>query len=146
MLHMAEVKSRAQGSRPKSRTQKIQDLEYTFQGQILLRPRTGLLEAKAKDTARKCFSKKKVYAQNVRKFFANFRQFQKKIKVFAHKFTNFSQSSCVKNFFWKFSNALTLSPLRRSWCWLHRKHVFICFKAENVFSAEAVLLRIVHIN
>ena len=67
---MAEVKSKTQGSRPRSRTQKIQDLGYTFQGQILLRPRTGLLEAKAKDTARKCSPKKR----STLKMFANFPQ------------------------------------------------------------------------
>ena len=50
------MKSKTQGSRPRSRTQKIQDQGYTFQGQILSSPRTGLLEAK--DTARKCFPKK----------------------------------------------------------------------------------------
>ena len=70
---MAEVKSKTQGSRPRSRTQKIQDLGYTFQGQILLRPRTGLLEAKAKDTAQK---KKTVFQKkrSTLKMFASFPQ------------------------------------------------------------------------
>ena len=104
---MAEVKSTTQGSRPRSRTQKIQDLGYTFQGQILSRPRTGLLEAKAKDTAQKCSPKKR----STLKMCASFPQTsgnlkRTKKKVFAHKFTNFPQKICVKKFFCKFSGVL----------------------------------------
>ena len=42
-----EVELRRQPSGPRPRTQKNQ--EPTFQGQILSRPRTGMVEAKAKD-------------------------------------------------------------------------------------------------
>ena len=64
----SEVESRTQGSRP--RTQKIrgQDQGQPFRGQTLSRPRTGMLEAKAKDQGhkRKCSPKKKRSSQ---KFF-----------------------------------------------------------------------------
>ena len=57
-----EVESRTQGSRP--RTQKnIRGQGQPFRGQNLSRPRTGMLEAKAKDQRhrRKCSPKKKVF-------------------------------------------------------------------------------------
>ena len=59
---LTEVESRTQGSRPRPRTQKkIQGQGQPFRGQTLSRPRTGMLEAKAKDQGhkRKCSPKKK---------------------------------------------------------------------------------------
>ena len=52
---ITEVESRSQGSRPRPRTQKIrgQGQEQPFRGQTLSRPRTGMLEAKAKDQGHK---------------------------------------------------------------------------------------------
>ena len=58
----SEMDSRTQGLRPMPRTQKkIQGQGYPFRGQSLSKPRTGMLEAKAKDQghSRKCFPKKK---------------------------------------------------------------------------------------
>ena len=52
MPFCTEVESRTQGSRPRPRTQKKirgQGQGQPFQGQTLWRPRTGMLEAKAKD-------------------------------------------------------------------------------------------------
>ena len=72
--NISEVESRTQGSRPRPRTQKKseakakdtkkirgQGQEQPFRGQTLSRPRTGMLEAKAKDQghSRKCFPKKR---------------------------------------------------------------------------------------
>ena len=64
----AEVESRTQGSRPRPRTQKKiqgQGQGQPFRGQTLSRPRTGMLEAKAKDQGhkRKCSRKKKVFTK-----------------------------------------------------------------------------------
>ena len=59
-----EVKSRTQGSRSRPRIQKNPRPRHTFQGQTLLRPRTGMLDAKAKDTARKCSPPKKSLLQD----------------------------------------------------------------------------------
>ena len=61
---MPEVESRTQGSRPRPRTQKKirgQGQGQPFRGQTLSRPRTGMLEAKAKDQGHKAqvLSKKK---------------------------------------------------------------------------------------
>ena len=61
---LAEVESRTQGSMPRPRTQKNipgQGQGQPFRGQTLSRPRTGMLEAKAKDQGhkRKCPPKKK---------------------------------------------------------------------------------------
>ena len=64
------MESRTQGSRPRPRTQKKSEAKDTrkirgqgqpFRGQTLSRPRTGMLEAKAKDQGhkRKCSPKKK---------------------------------------------------------------------------------------
>ena len=68
------MESRTQGSRPRPRTQKkseskakdtkkirVQGQGQPFRGQTLSRPRTGMLEAKAKDQGhkRKCSPKKK---------------------------------------------------------------------------------------
>ena len=63
-LNLTEVESRTQGSRPRPRTQKkfeCQGQGQPFRGQTLSRPRTGMLEAKAKDQGhkRKCSPKKK---------------------------------------------------------------------------------------
>ena len=59
---MSEVESRTQGSRPRPRTQKNPwpSQGQLFRGQTLSRPRTGMLEAKAKDQGhkRKCSPKK----------------------------------------------------------------------------------------
>ena len=65
---LAEVESRTQGSRPRPRTQKIrgQGQGQPFRGQTLSRPRTGMLEAKAKDQGHKrtCSPKKKRSSKN----------------------------------------------------------------------------------
>ena len=66
------MESRTQGSRPRPRTQKkIQGhgQGQPFRGQTLSRPRTGMLEAKAKDQGhkRKCSPKKK--RRSSQKFF-----------------------------------------------------------------------------
>ena len=77
------MESRTQGSRPRPRTQKkIQGQGQPFRGQTLSRPRTEMLEAKAKDQGhkRKCSPKKKRSSQ---KFF---RRSQKKKKVFTKIF------------------------------------------------------------
>ena len=53
-IWLPEVESRTQGSRPRPRTQKKirgQGQGQPFRGQTLSRPRTGMLEAKAKDQA-----------------------------------------------------------------------------------------------
>ena len=56
------MESRTQGSRPKLRNKKVrgQGQEHSFRGQTLSRPRTGMLEAKAKDQGhrRECSPKK----------------------------------------------------------------------------------------
>ena len=71
---LTEVESRTQGSRPRPRTQKKSEAKakdtkkirgqgqgQPFRGQTLSRPRTGMLEAKAKDQGHKAqvLSKKK---------------------------------------------------------------------------------------
>ena len=69
-LCKSEVESRTQGSRPRPRTQKkIRGQGQPFRGQTLLRPRTGMFEAKAKDRGhkRKCSTKKK--KRSSQKFF-----------------------------------------------------------------------------
>ena len=56
------MESRTQGSRPRPRTQKkIRGQGQPFRGHTLSRPRTGMLEAKAKDQGhkRKCSQEKK---------------------------------------------------------------------------------------
>ena len=73
-LLTAEVESRTQGSRPRPRTQKTSEAKDSlsedrhsrgqgqpFRGQTLSRPRTGMLETKAKNQGhkRKCSPKKK---------------------------------------------------------------------------------------
>ena len=73
--------SRTQGSRPRPRTQKKnrgQGQGQPFRGQTLLRPRTGMLEAKAKDQGHKCKCSPKS-----QKFF---RRSSKKKKVFTKIF------------------------------------------------------------
>ena len=101
---MAEVESRTQGSRP--RAQKIQGQGHTFRGQILSRPRTGLL--KAKDTMRKCSPTKK---RATLKIFASFPQTSGDLKKKKKKFppTNsqiFPKIHASKTFFRKFSGVL----------------------------------------
>ena len=75
---ISEVESKTQGSRPRPRTQKKirglgQGQGQPFRGQNLSRPRTGMLEAKAKDQGhrRKCSPKKK----SLQKFFSGDLQF-----------------------------------------------------------------------
>ena len=60
---LPEVESRTQGSRPRQGHKKIQGQGQPFRGQNLSRPRTGMLEAKAKDQGhrRKRSPKKKVF-------------------------------------------------------------------------------------
>ena len=63
MLHfynvLSEMELRTQGSRPRPRTQKkIRGQGQSFRGQILSRPRTEMLETKAKDTKASVLQKK----------------------------------------------------------------------------------------
>ena len=63
-IYLPEVESRTQGSRARPRAQKKirgQDQGQPFRGQTLSRPRTGMLEVKAKDQGhkRKCSTKKR---------------------------------------------------------------------------------------
>ena len=62
LVMVPEVESRTQGSRPRlrPRTQKKSEAKAkAFRGQALSRPRTGMLEAKAKDTSASALQKKK---------------------------------------------------------------------------------------
>ena len=52
------MESRTQGSRPRTQ-KKIQGQGQPFRGQTLSRPRTGILETKAKDTSASALQKKK---------------------------------------------------------------------------------------
>ena len=97
------MESRTQGSRPRPRTQKKirgQGQGQPFRGQTLSRPRTGMLEAKAKDQGhkRKCSPKKinKVYTKI-------FQAISKKKKRSLQKF---SKRSPQKNVFQKFFQGL----------------------------------------
>ena len=97
-LSLLEVESRTQSSRPRPRTQKKirgQGQGQPFRGQTLSRPRTGMLEAKAKDQGhkRKCSPKKK----GLHKHFSG--DLQKK-KIF------FFKRSPLKNVFQKIFQAL----------------------------------------
>ena len=96
--HLTEVESRTQGSRP--RTQKNKKIRgqgqgQPFRGQTLSRPRTGMLEAKAKDQGhkRKCSPKKK---EGLHKNFLGYLQKKKSL----HK--NFSSDLHKKTFSKKF--------------------------------------------
>ena len=76
MHSSAEVESRTQGSRPRPRTQKKirgQGQGQPFRGQTLSRPRTGMLEAKAKDQGHRCKSSPK--KKGLQKFFSGDLQF-----------------------------------------------------------------------
>ena len=64
----SEVKSKTQGSRPRPRTQKkIRGQGQLNRGQTLSRPRTEMLEAKAKAQGhmRNCSSKKKFFSSDL---------------------------------------------------------------------------------
>ena len=92
-----EVESRTQGSRPRPRTQKkIRGQGQPFRGQTLSRPRTGMLEAKAKDQGhkRKCSPKKKKVFTKIFQAISK----KKKKKVF----TKIFQAISTKNVFQKF--------------------------------------------
>ena len=102
----AEVESRTQGSRPRPRTQKKirgQGQGQPFRGQTLSRPRTGMLEAKAKDQGHKAqvLSKKKK-KKGLHKNFSG--DLQKKKKGL-HK--NFSSDLHEKTLSKKFFNRST---------------------------------------
>ena len=77
MNQLSEEESRTQSSRPWPRTQKIRGQGPIFRGQTLSRPKTGMLEAKAKDQGhkRKCSPKEN---NPLAKFPRNFRRSQKK--------------------------------------------------------------------
>ena len=102
---LAEVESRTQGSRPRPRTQKkseakdslSEDRHSRGQGQEWSRPRTGMIEAKAKDQGhkRKCSTKKK---RSPQKFFKAISKKTKK-KVFTKIFQAIStKKRFPKNF------------------------------------------------
>ena len=102
--YVTEVESRTQGSRPRLEakdTKKIrgqgQGQGQPFRGQTLSRPRTGMLEAKAKDQGHKAqvLSKKK----NLHKNFSGDLQKKKKKKVFTKIFQAIStKKRFPKNF------------------------------------------------
>ena len=96
------MESRTHGSRPRP------SQGQPYRGPTLSRPRTGMLEAKAKDTTLKWSPKKKVSAPNLRKFFVKFWRSPKKKKeeVIALKSCKFSRifkrsqgKKCFKIFF-----------------------------------------------
>ena len=113
---MAEVKSRTQGSRPRSKSQK-NPRPRTHP------PTTDPIEvkdriARGQGHSAEVFSQKKVNAQNVRKFSANFRQSQKKqkkglrpqIRIFSTKFLR-------KKFLFASSLACSKTKQHCSWHW-----------------------------
>ena len=86
----SEVESRTHGSRP--RTQKKirgqgQSQGQHFRGQTLSRPRTGMLEAKAKDTSASALQKNNRSSKN---FFQAFSS-KKHLKFFFRRPTKFQQ-------------------------------------------------------
>ena len=104
---LPEVESRTQGSRPRPRprTQKKirgQGQGQSFRGQTLSRPRTGMLEAKAKDQGRKAqvLSQKKK-EKGLHKNFSG--DLKKKKKRSSQKFF---KRSPLKQVFQKFFQAL----------------------------------------
>ena len=97
-MYQAEVESRTQGSRPRPRTQKKirgqgQGQGQPFRGQTLSRPRTGMLEAKAKDQGHKAqvLSKKK----KKKKVFTKIFQAISTKKRFPDNFSSAPQNSAV---------------------------------------------------
>ena len=74
-----------QGSRPRPRTQKIRGQGQPFRGQTLLRPRTGMLEAK--DTGASVLQNKKVF----KKIFQAFSSKKSLLKFFFRRSTKFQQ-------------------------------------------------------
>ena len=113
MVWLPEVKSRTQGSRPRPRTQKKSEAKakdtkkirgqgqgQPFRGQTLSRPRTGMLEAKAKDQGHKAQvlskeKKKKVFT----KIFQAISKKKKKKKVITKTFQAIStKKRFPKNF------------------------------------------------
>ena len=103
------MESRTQGSRPRPRTQKKirgqgQGQGQPFRGQTLSRPRTGMLEAKAKDQGHKAqvlFKKKK--KKGLHKNFSSDLQKKKKKKKVSTKI--FQAISTKKRFPKNFSTA-----------------------------------------
>ena len=96
------MESRTQGLRPRPRTQKKnqgQGQGQPFRGQTLSRPRTGMLEAKAKDQGHKCkCSPKKKKKRSSQKFFWRSPK-KKKKKVFSKIFQAIStKKRFPKNF------------------------------------------------
>ena len=105
ILLLSEMESRTQGSRPRPRTQRKirgQGQGQPFRGQTLSRPRTGMLEAKAKDQGhkRKCSKKKKIF----KKVFQAISNKTKTTKKRSSKF--FFTRSPVKNVFQNFFQAI----------------------------------------
>ena len=83
--YFAEVESRTQGSRPRAQKNPRPKTDLS---------RTGMLEAKAKDTTRKCSPKeKKRSLQKNCKFSTKFRRSPKNVS--AQKIANFSRNSGV---------------------------------------------------
>ena len=92
---LAEVESRTQGSRPRPRTQKKSEAKaqgQPFRGQTLSRPRTGMLEAKAKDQGTQSASalQKKKKKKGLHKNFSGDLQKKKKKKKKKGLHKNFS--------------------------------------------------------
>ena len=105
VMLQAEVESRTQGSRPRPRTQKKirgqgQGQGQPFRGQTLSRPRTGMLEAKAKDQGHKAKCSPKKKKKGLHKNFSG--DLQKK-KSSSQKFF---KRSPLKNVFQKIFQAL----------------------------------------
>ena len=82
------MESRTQGSRPRPKTQKNRGQGQPFQGRTLLRLRTGMLEAKAKDQGhkRKCSPKKKGLYKN---FSGDLQKKKRSFQIFFKRSTKF---------------------------------------------------------
>ena len=107
------MESRTQGSRSRPRTQKKirgQGQGQPFRGQTLSRPRTGMLEAKAKDRGhkRKCSPRKK---KGLHKNFSG--DLQKK-KVFTKIFQAISTKNVFQKIFQPLHKILTIRKIALS--------------------------------
>ena len=93
---LAEVESRTHGSTPRTQ-KKIRGQGHPFQEQTLSRPRTGMLEAKAKDQEhkRKCSPKKKFFKKFFQAIFEKKRSSKKLFRRSTLQHFNHSKNSAV---------------------------------------------------
>ena len=91
-------------------TKKIQGQGQPFRRQTLSRPRTGMLEAKAKDQGhkRKCSPKKKSSSQ---KFFRRSPKTKQKKRVFKNFFKRSPQKNVFQKIFQALHNILTIQKI-----------------------------------